>query len=279
MIVSQERNHSDDRFKMNIYIQTIRWNLILYKECLKNFFRELANYPTFFREAHTLRRQLVTDGSPWLIRNMPLLLEKPSAGGMNSGRGHYFFQDLWAARHIYRANPKRHVDVGSRVDGFIAHVAVFREIEMIDIRPVDEIENVKSLVADFMQPNMPYEAICDSASSLSVIEHFGLGRYGDPIDVNGAMKGMINLHRLLKPGGTLYFSVPIGPLSIVFNAHRIFSLDYLLNEMFQGRFTLDEFSFVDDAGFLHENIPLTDDVIRTNAGCSFGCGLFKLIKI
>ena len=73
--------------------------------------------------------------------------------------------------------------------------------------------------------------------------------------------------------------MPIGPLSIVFNAHRIFSLDFLLNEMFQGRFTLDEFSFVDDAGFLHENIPLTDDVIRTNAGCFFGCGLFKLIKI
>ena len=130
-----------------------------------------------------------------------------------------------------------------------------------------------------MQPNMPYEAICDSASSLSVVEHFGLGRYGDPIDINGAMKGMVNLHRLLKPGGTLYFSVPIGPLSIIFNAHRVFSLDYLLREMFRGRFTIDEFSFVNDAGFLHENILLTDDVVRTNAGCSFGCGLFRLTKI
>ena len=93
------------------------------------------------------------------------------------------------------------------------------------------------------------------------------------------MKGMINLHRLLKLGGTLYFSVPIGPLSIVFNAHRVFSLDYLLREMFRGRFRLDEFSFVDDAGFLHENILLTDEVIKTNAGCSFGCGLFRLTKI
>ena len=263
----------------NIYIQTIRWNLILYKENLRVFFRELANYPAFFREAHVLRSQLQSD-SPWDIHKaMPLLLEKTSTGGGNSGRGHYFFQDLWAARHIYRANPKRHIDVGSRVDGFIAHVAVFREIEIIDIRPVDEIANVKSLVADFMQPNMPYEAICDSASSLSVVEHFGLGRYGDPIDINGAMQGMINLHRLLKPGGTLYFSVPIGPLSIVFNAHRVFSLDYLLREMFRGRFRLDEFSFVDDAGFLHENILLTDEVIKTNAGCSFGCGLFRLTKI
>lgn len=263
----------------NIYIQTIHWNLIQCKENLKVFFRELVNYPSFFREAHALRSQLPSDSLWGIHKAMPLLLEKTSTGGVNSGRGHYFFQDLWAARHIYRANPKRHVDVGSRVDGFIAHVAVFREIEIIDIRPVDEIVNVKSLVADFMQPNMPYEAICDSASSLSVVEHFGLGRYGDPIDINGAMKGMVNLHRLLKPGGTLYFSVPIGPLSIIFNAHRVFSLDYLLREMFRGRFTIDEFSFVNDAGFLHENILLTDDVVRTNAGCSFGCGLFRLTKI
>ena len=33
-------------------------------------------------------------------------------------------------------NLKRHVDIGSRLDGFVAHVASFREIEVLDIRPL-----------------------------------------------------------------------------------------------------------------------------------------------
>jgi len=28
------------------------------------------------------------------------------------------------------------VDIGSRVDGFVAHVASFREIEVFDVRPI-----------------------------------------------------------------------------------------------------------------------------------------------
>ena len=37
---------------------------------------------------------------------------------------------------IYAARPEKHVDVGSRVDGFVAHVASFREIEVFDVRPI-----------------------------------------------------------------------------------------------------------------------------------------------
>lgn len=40
------------------------------------------------------------------------------------------------ARWIYEAAPIKHVDVGSRVNGFVAHVASFREIEVIDVRPI-----------------------------------------------------------------------------------------------------------------------------------------------
>jgi len=42
----------------------------------------------------------------------------------------YFWQDLIVARWIQDANPERHVDVGSRIDGFVAHVASTREIEV-----------------------------------------------------------------------------------------------------------------------------------------------------
>ena len=50
--------------------------------------------------------------------------------------GHYFHQDLLVARDVFARNPTRHIDVGSRVDGFVAHVASFREIEVVDIRPL-----------------------------------------------------------------------------------------------------------------------------------------------
>ena len=47
----------------------------------------------------------------------------------NSGtaKGHYFHQDLLVAQYIFKNKPKKHVDVGSRVDGFVAHVASFLE--------------------------------------------------------------------------------------------------------------------------------------------------------
>jgi cyclopropane fatty-acyl-phospholipid synthase-like methyltransferase len=90
------------------------------------------------------------------------------------------------ARWVYENRPIRHLDIGSRTDGFIAHVAVFREVEMLDIRDIQS--NVKNIVfnlEDLMQ--LPEELVgrFDSVSSLHAIEHFGLGRYGDPIDANG----------------------------------------------------------------------------------------------
>ena len=63
----------------------------------------------------------------------------------------------------------------------------------------------------------------DSLSCLHTIEHFGLGRYGDPIDPAGYLKGLAQLKSMVAPGGMLYLSTPIGPQRIEFNAHRIFS--------------------------------------------------------
>src|SRR5439155_9836158 len=95
----------------------------------------------------------------------------------------------------------------------VAHVATFREIDVLDIRTVhDSIPNMRFLRADLMA-TLPAELVgcADSASCLHALEHFGLGRYGDPIDYQGHIKGLLNLHRMLEPGGRLYLSVPIGP--------------------------------------------------------------------
>jgi len=87
------------------------------------------------REYAALKRQNRAAGNPFRIRfSMPCLADRYEPSG--SARGHYFFQDLLVARRIFERKPVRHVDVGSRVDGFVAHVAAFREIEVFDIRPL-----------------------------------------------------------------------------------------------------------------------------------------------
>ena len=145
-------------------------------------------------------------------------------------RGHYFHQDLLVAKMIHDSNPERHVDVGSRFDGFVAHVASFREIEVFDLRPLEESlhKNIKFIQADLMNP-LNFEKT-ESLSCLHAIEHFGLGRYSDQIDINGHIKGINNLLKMLKNNGTLYISFPIGRSDAVhFNAHRIFHPKTILN--------------------------------------------------
>jgi SAM-dependent methyltransferase len=133
----------------------------------------------------------------------------------------YFWQDLFVARMIHQANPSRHVDVGSRLDGFVAHLATFREVEVFDVRQLDlAIPGVTFRQADMMQTEKLPQACCDSVSCLHAIEHFGLGRYGDPIEPRGVEMGLASLARLLSPGGTLYLSCPAGNDVVHFNAHR-----------------------------------------------------------
>ena len=75
---------------------------------------------------------------------------------------------------------------------------------------------------DLMNPPENFKECCDSLSCLHAIEHFGMGRYGDRVDLDGHVKGFRSLCAILKPGGLLDFSVPIGPDRIDFNASRVF---------------------------------------------------------
>jgi hypothetical protein len=209
-------------------------------------------------------------GTPW-----PIINEWQKAGGIAGGD--YFHQDIWAARKIFERNPSRHIDVGSRVDGFVAHVACFREIEVYDIRPISrQVRNIRFVQSDLMKS--AEREVCDSLSSLHVIEHFGLGRYGDDIDPWGYKVGFRCISGLLRPGGNFYFSVPMGPQRVEFNAHRVFGLRHLMGMIADNGFDVTEFSYVNDSGDLVENAPLTDDAIASNCSVRNGCALFDLRK-
>lgn len=206
----------------------------------------------------------------------PCLEDRSESSGAASG--HYFHQDLLVAQMIARNTPVKHVDIGSRVDGFVAHVAAFREIEVMDIRKQDNrINNIIFKQVDIMKDIDCLVEYCDSISALHSIEHFGLGRYGDTVNSDGHLVGLNNILRMLKRGGRFYFSVPIGRPRIEFNAHRVFSLQYLLT-MIKLNYTINSFSYVNDRGDLVADALLTEQAIATNCGCYWGCGIFELIK-
>jgi len=241
------------------------------------FPRAFKGLPIVFKEYNDLKRQNAVSAHKYKMGlTMPCLDDKSAPPGTASG--HYFHQDLLVARKIYRRQPLKHVDVGSRIDGFVAHVATFRIIEVFDIRPLHTaIENVIFRTCDITSPEIDFVNYSDSVSCLHALEHFGLGRYGDSIDINGHLQGLNNLHRILQKNGILYLSVPIGPDRIDFNAHRVFGIKTVL-DMVRDRFQLEEFSYVDDRGDLHEDIALNSDNIADNCGCYYGCGIFELRK-
>jgi len=260
-------------------LRSIKDLLVLFEIDPLKTIRLLKRLPAYFQDLKTLKSQRQSAAREFpLEKPYPCLGDRYTYSG--SAKGHYFHQELLVARKIYLNNPHRHVDVGSRIDGFVAHVAAFRAIEVIDIRPLpSNIPNVTFKQADFMEPvQESLLEYCDSLSCLHAIEHFGLGRYGDRVIYDGYLLGLNNLYQILKKGGKLYLSVPIGPQRIEFNAHRVFSVDYLL-ECFDGKYRIDEFSFVDDLGDLHENAPISSGNVQSNFGCVYGCGIFELTKL
>jgi SAM-dependent methyltransferase len=232
----------------------------------------------YFKDLSSFRKAIKTQGNTeWPLMIYPIFKDKSDLSG--SARGQYFFQDLYVANLIHKNNPLRHIDIGSRIDGFVAHVASFRKVEVMDIRPLtDELQNINFLQADLMQEDPDFFECTDSLSCLHTIEHFGLGRYNDPIDVDGHLKGLESMYKMLKQGGLFYFSTQIGPQKVAFNAHRIFSIKTLLN-IFEGKYEILGFSYINDDDKLIVDAELTEEAIQSNFGCKLGCGIFVLRKV
>lgn len=209
---------------------------------------------------------------------VPCLHDRTEEGG--STRNEYFWQDLLVARRIFEANPKRHVDVGSRVDGFVAHVASFREIEVFDIRHTStKIPGVAFKKADLMHQEslrgFP-TGYCDSLSCLHAIEHFGLGRYGDPIDPIGHERGIANMAVLLAPGGTFYLSTPIGRERVEFNANRVFDPRNIIGIANRNGLLLGRLTTI--VGGAIRELGATPEHLAALASEDYNLGLFEFIK-
>lgn len=221
----------------------------------------LAHGPRFVRDLLRYRRE-----SHEKIRLADLYPCLHDATATTPFDPHYFYQSAWMARKIADMRPGRHVDIASQIN-LIAPLSAFVELEFVDLRPLEtSLSRLTSRKGSILA--LPYaDRSVPSLSCLHVIEHIGLGRYGDQLNPRGTMEGCGELQRVLGPGGQLYLSTPIGTERVEFNAHRIHRPQTILD--YCGELKLNDFSCVDDTGVFYEHVLPTDW-----EGLRYGLGLF-----
>lgn len=238
----------------------------------------ISRYPSYLRDRKKFRKKIVSisgsSSSSWPLGFYPILLDRDAHA---ANLGEYFWQDLFVATRIIKADPVRHIDVGSRVDGFIAHLACVRSVEIFDIRPLDEeIPNVHFTQWDITNSQGDIKEVSDCVSCLHTLEHIGLGRYGDPIDPDGWSKGLMSLASLVKEGGVLWVSVPIGRQRIEFNAHRVFDPKTLCDKVASLNLSLEEFHWHEN-GALKASASIAEDM-KHLATVNYALGIFLFRK-
>ena len=140
---------------------------------------------------------------------------------------YYFYQDLWGLNQALEVKPSRIVEIGSTAF-LVGVLAQHFDVTSIDIRPLPvELPRLECRKGSILE--LPFEdASVEYINSLCVIEHIGLGRYGDPLDPKGIEKAITELRRVIAPGGRLVTSVPLGPSCVAFNSHRVFEREEFL---------------------------------------------------
>ena len=185
---------------------------------------------------------------------------------------HYTYHPAWAARVLARTRPRKHVDISSIVN-FGTVVSAFVPGDFYDFRPAAlELEGLHTGAADLTRLHFPSDSIA-SLSCMHVIEHIGLGRYGDPLDPDGDLKAISELVRVLAPGGDLLVATPVGRPRVEFNAHRVY--DHEAFARYFAPLELVEFSLIEEHG--DGGLIVAPPPSRVRAE-SYGCGCFWFRK-
>ncbi len=233
----------------------------------------LYNFPRFIKEIFIFKKK-----GGKINNYFPILYDyNDHAGNIKS---HYFHQDLRVSSLLFKDKPSSHIDVGSRIDGFISSISIFMEVSVLDIRKLDiKKNNINFIQGDIMDEKFDLHKKFKSVSCLHTLEHFGLGRYSDDINPQGYLIGFKNLYNLLDKGGKLYLSFPISSTSrIEFNAHRVFHFKDIFNWITKLNISdlkLISFDLIDDNSKLLINQDLDNILNHIN----FGCGIYTFKKL
>ena len=194
------------------------------------------------------------------------------ATGFTGFDAHYVFHTSWAARQVARVRPARHVDISSSLY-FCGLVSAFVPVDFYDYRPAPlNLPGLNCARADVLALPFPDQSVA-SISCLHVVEHIGLGRYGEPLDPEGDLRAMRELARVLAPGGSLLFVVPVGQPRVVFNAHRIYAYAQVI-AAFPG-LRLENFALVPD----FPRVEIIENAEPALADAQvYGCGCFHFTR-
>jgi SAM-dependent methyltransferase len=189
---------------------------------------------------------------------------------------HYIYHTAWAVRVLAESQDlMMHVDIGSSLY-FVGAASALLPVSFFDFRPAElSLDGLSSAQADLSRLSWADNSV-DSLSCMHVIEHVGLGRYGDPFNPDGDLGAVSELKRVVAPDGQLLIVLPLAARArIDFNAHRVYAYQQVL-EMFDG-FKLVEFALIpDDArigGLLRHACP---ELVATQR---YACGCFHFRKV
>lgn len=195
-------------FFQRVFFRFVSFNIFKFFSCYKDFIRDLFSY-----------KNKEGAGKIQILNLYPQIYDKTSSTPVDPW---YFYQDTWAAGKIFQNRPEYHVDIGSTAL-LVGILSQFTKVCSIDIRPLAvRLPGLECKKGSLV--NLPFkDNSVHSLSSLCVLEHVGLGRYGDEIDPRATDKAINELMRVMAPGGNLYLSVPIDRKDTVyFNAHKAF---------------------------------------------------------
>lgn len=235
------------------------------------FWREYRRFEKLTRESGGVRPD--RGGGALPLRSgdaFPCLDDKTSNTSFDR---HYVYHTAWGARVLAELRPEKHVDISSTLY-FSGMVSAFMPVEFYDYRPAALIlSDLTAKSADLTKLPFPSRSI-QSLSCMHVLEHIGLGRYGDPLDPEGDLKGMRELQRVLAPGGNLLVAMPVGEPRICFNAHRIYSYEMILEGF--SELELVEFALIpgeeEKGGLIRHADP---NLVR---GERYACGCFRFSR-
>jgi SAM-dependent methyltransferase len=208
--------------KMILKIVPRKYLVLLYRIFLAffsfNIFKFIKGYIGYILDLLKYKSKEGTEKIK-IINLYPIIYEKTPTTPIDF---YYFYQDTWCAYKIFQNKPIYHVDIGSTYL-LVGILSQFTKVCSVDIRPLDvKLAGLECKKGSLT--NLPFaDNTIESLSSLCVLEHVGLGRYGDEIDPKATNKAISELQRIITPGGNLYLSVPIDKGdTIYFNAHKAF---------------------------------------------------------
>lgn len=246
-------------------IRKIIYKLLQFFSFLKGYIKFILDYLSYRKQQSLSLKRLPLK---WSDR-LPCLGDDTVSTGFDR---HYVYHPAWAARIISKNKPEKHIDISSTLH-FCSILSAFIPVEFYDYRPANLIlSKFTAKHTDLL--SLPFaDNSVSSLSCMHVVEHIGLGRYGDPVDPEGDLKAINELIRVLAYEGNLLFVVPVGTPRIMFNGHRIYSFEQIVS--YFSKLNLKEFTLipdmVSDGGLV--TAPPPDLIEKQSYGC--GCFWFK----